>query len=324
VTTKFNNTLNRAYNVPVVEQVPSMITLPGTRVTAGEFPEMIDRMKEYLRNEKKTYTLSPETVATRVGHISALHRKTGGVVFSQDWIKMVRGLMVEQEKRPTTSIRDYLYAVEDFFAANGHPVKIAKPRVTEKVEVVWYEHKDVLKIIEKGGNGLRDTAILSTMYYAGVRNTELRYLWVDDVRLKDRKVLVRDHGQGIKNYQERAIPLPKAAMPVLEDYAQARKESEHLIADPNIFFPSTTSGGVITRSGLCRFLKRAGKRAGFPDLHAHALRHSRATFLANHPTHPMPIPQLQRLMGHKSITTTMRYLHSTYEEVEKTISRIDA
>jgi integrase len=74
---------------------------------------------------------------------------------------------------------------------------------------------------------------------------------------------------------------------------------------------------------LLRRLNERLKAVGFSRGKLHTFRHTGASFLANDPTSPMPLPQLQRFLGHRRITTTEIYLHVRGDDIGDSLKRID-
>jgi integrase len=63
------------------------------------------------------------------------------------------------------------------------------------------------------------------------------------------------------------------------------------------------------------------KAAGIEHGTLHTFRHTFATFLANNPV--VPLVHVQKVLGHKSIETTMRYVHANLADVTASLSRVD-
>jgi integrase len=97
-------------------------------------------------------------------------------------------------------------------------------------------------------------------------------------------------------------------------------------AVPWLFQAADTAGaqrGKWEGHRLLRKLNERLKAAGLGRGKLHTFRHTGASFLANHSTSPMPLPQLQRFLGHARITTTEIYLHVRAEEVGEALRRVD-
>ena len=148
--------------------------------------------------------------------------------------------------------------------------------------------------------GLRDRAMLETMYGCGLRVSELVALKSDDVDLRAR--LVRPFGKGGK---ERQVPLGDGVHDTLAAYlAQARPL---LLAQqpPPPFLFVTRQGGPMTRQHFLVLIKSYARQAGITrPISPHVLRHSFATHLLSGGA---DLRAIQEMLGHASVQTTQRY-----------------
>jgi integrase/recombinase XerD len=147
--------------------------------------------------------------------------------------------------------------------------------------------------------GLRDRAILETLYGAGVRISELVGLDVDDVDLEEGSVRV--FGKGSK---ERLVPLGRFATRAIEGYlTRARPALARAGSGAAMFL--NQRGGRLTRQGAAKILSAAARRAGIKKrVTPHTLRHSFATHLLEGGA---DVRVVQELLGHATLTTTQIY-----------------
>jgi integrase/recombinase XerD len=151
--------------------------------------------------------------------------------------------------------------------------------------------------------GLRDRAMLETLYATGLRVSELVKLKVFEVNL-DAGVL-RVMGKGSK---ERLVPLGEEAVHWIGALLQSRGRQ----ASDALFL--TTRGGPMTRQAFWHLIGRYGARA-IPGktLSPHVLRHAFATHLINHGA---DLRVVQLLLGHADISTTQIYTHVARERLK--------
>ena len=150
--------------------------------------------------------------------------------------------------------------------------------------------------------GLRDRAMLETLYATGLRVSELVRLKTFEVNL-DAGVL-RVMGKGSK---ERLVPLGEEAVEWIARYLKERKAA----ADA-LFL--TARGAGMTRQAFWHLIRRYGARA-IPGkkLSPHVLRHAFATHLINHGA---DLRVVQLLLGHADISTTQIYTHVARERLK--------
>jgi tyrosine recombinase XerD len=147
--------------------------------------------------------------------------------------------------------------------------------------------------------GIRDRAILETMYASGLRVSELIGLKLSDVDLL--AGLIVCHGKGSK---ERRVPLGKSAIHWLQQYS-AVKARYGKQSSPYVFLHR---GKPITRQFAWSIIKRRSEQAGIKNVSPHTLRHSFATHLLQHGADSRSV---QALLGHSDISTTQIYTHIT-------------
>ena len=150
--------------------------------------------------------------------------------------------------------------------------------------------------------GLRDRAMLETLYATGLRVSELVALKTFEVNL-DANVL-RAMGKGSK---ERLVPLGEEAAHWISTYLQQRKSTAQALF-------VTSRGGGMTRQAFWHLIRRYGARA-IPGkkLSPHVLRHAFATHLINHGA---DLRVVQLLLGHADISTTQIYTHVARERLK--------
>ena len=149
--------------------------------------------------------------------------------------------------------------------------------------------------------GLRDIAMIETLYATGLRVSELVSLRLGDVNL--------DHGIVVtvgKGRKQRVVPLGESAQDRIRDYlAQARPVFDRGRNDPGLFI--THLGGAMTRQGFWKLLKGYALGAGITKpISPHKLRHSFATHLLERGAE---LRAVQAMLGHSDIGTTQIYTH---------------
>jgi integrase/recombinase XerD len=147
--------------------------------------------------------------------------------------------------------------------------------------------------------GLRDRAVLETLYGSGLRISELVGLDVDDVDLEEGSVRVL--GKGGK---ERDVPLGRYGREAISAYlTRVRPDLATRRSRSALFL--NLRGGRLTRQGCALLLQKHATAAGIAKtVSPHALRHSFATHLLEGGA---DVRVVQELLGHASVTTTQVY-----------------
>ncbi len=157
--------------------------------------------------------------------------------------------------------------------------------------------------------GLRDKAMLETLYATGLRVSELVGLKVEEVNLK--MGFLRCTGKGDK---ERVVPLGEIAAGYTAAYIDRargvlanQRRSEYLFL--------TVRGGPMTRVMFWKIIRKHAVHAGIArPVTPHMLRHSFATHLLERGA---DLRSLQEMLGHASIATTQIYTHVTRDHLRQ-------
>ncbi len=150
--------------------------------------------------------------------------------------------------------------------------------------------------------GLRDRAILETLYSAGLRVSELVDLNDADLDFDQAIVLVRGKGR-----KERLAPLGSFALRALRQWLQSRQLSAKAPKGPLAPVFINRFGTRLTTRSVGRLLEKHLEKSGLDRRTSpHTLRHSFATHLLDRGA---DIRSVQELLGHKSLVTTQIYTH---------------
>ncbi len=162
--------------------------------------------------------------------------------------------------------------------------------------------------------GLRDRAMLETLYATGLRVSELTGLKIAQASLD--MGVVRVLGKGSK---ERLVPLGEEAIAWIKRYLEASRTALAAKGRSDAMFV-TARDGPLTRQAFWALLKRYAVKSGIPaaSLSPHVLRHAFATHLLNHGA---DLRVVQLLLGHADITTTTIYTHVARERLKSLHAR---
>jgi integrase/recombinase XerD len=172
---------------------------------------------------------------------------------------------------------------------------------------------DVQAILEAPGDtaaaGIRDRALLETLYGAGLRISELVGLDVDDVDLEGGSV--RAFGKGSK---ERVVPLGGYGRRAVAAYVTRARPALATSRSGGALFLNMR-GGRLTRQGVAMILNAATKRAGIRKrVTPHTFRHSFATHLLEGGA---DVRVVQELLGHASLSSTQIYTLVTNDRLQE-------
>lgn len=168
-----------------------------------------------------------------------------------------------------------------------HKVKTAK--------VVKDTYTDeALELMRDNCTTLRDLAIVDILASTGMRIGELVNLNRTDIDFAERECIV--FGKGSK---ERMVYFDARTKIHLQNYLNSRTD-----ANPALFVTLSSPHNRLMIGGIERRLRELGERLNIPKVHPHKFRRTLATTAIDK---GMPIEQVQQLLGHQKIDTTMHY-----------------
>jgi len=216
----------------------------------------------------------------------------------------------------TKSISRKINSIKAFFAymlSNGqiaenpavsvtHPkYDIKPPRILTKLE--YRALRDACR------EDIRLAAIVELLLQTGMRISELANLKMNDLDLASNQITIRAY----ESHPERTIPINAPAKESLEKYLSQRPKS----VNTSVFITKTGNPFLIRniRSNLDRFFRIAG----IEDAKVNDLRH---TFIAQQLTQGSPLVYISKLVGHKRLSTTEKYLEFISEKPNRDKPRL--
>jgi len=233
---------------------------------------------------------------------------------------------LQQAEYARSSIARKLAALRSFFKfamreglASSNPAKpLRNPRRQRTLPHVLTDDEVGRLLLAPPGDkvdGLRDRAILETIYSAGLRVSELVGLQDGDIDTHEQIIRVRGKGR-----KERICPLGSFAIKAIAAYAKRRQRSDKTQAmgrKAAVFV--NRFGNILTTRSVGRMLEKHLAVAGLDARTSpHTLRHSFATHLMDRGA---DIRSVQELLGHKSLATTQIYTHVSATSLRKVYER---
>jgi integrase/recombinase XerD len=222
-----------------------------------------------------------------------------------------KGRATSAARRVSSLKRFYRYCLRERRIAADPTLKLDPPKQPPRFPKTLSEAdvEALLAAPDAGtARGVRDRAMLETLYATGLRVSELVALKVFEANLE--AGVVRVLGKGSK---ERLVPLGEEAVHWLNKYLKQARGSLLKRRDADSLFV-TGRGEGMTRQAFWHLVRRYGARA-IPGkrLSPHVLRHAFATHLINHGA---DLRVVQMLLGHADISTTQIYTHVARERLK--------
>jgi len=269
----------------LVERGASAHTLKGYR-------EDLETFADYFSDDAGNCP-EPETVTSVElrGYLSALHDS---------------GYAKASIARKLASLRSfYRFGQREGWTKGNPATALRNPRKSKKLPH-FLSTEEIGKLLASpqanSAMGLRDRAILETLYSAGLRVSELVDLSDGDLDFAQGIVKVRGKGR-----KERLAPLGSYAIAALEAWLSARKLSPKIPTGREAPVFVNRFGTRLTTRSVGRMLEKYLQETGLDNRTSpHTLRHTFATHLLDRGA---DIRSVQELLGHKSLVTTQIYTH---------------
>ena len=244
---------------------------------------------------EKTLTYYRKTIEAMTAGIG----KTPQQITTDDIRQYLTAYQVQRKSSKVTidNIRRILATFYSWLEDEDYIVKSPVRRIhkVKTAKVIKDAYTDeALELMRDNCGTLRDLAIIDLLASSGMRVGEMVALNRDDINFNERECVV--FGKGSK---QRLVYFDARTKIHLQNYLDSRTDS-----DPALFvtlrapFQRLQIGGVEVR------LRELGKRLLIPKVHPHKFRRTLATSAIDK---GMPIEQVQQLLGHQKIDTTMHY-----------------
>ena len=289
---------------------------------------LMEGIESFLHHEETVRNLSPNTIKAYAGDLVEMADvvEKGGAASAADVDLLAlrrhlsklkeRGLHTRSIARKISSIRAlFRWLATEGTIATDPTMSLRVPKRGRPLPR-FLSRGDVDRLLvtppEDGWQGLRDRAILETLYSTGARVAEAAGMDLGDVDLAEGVVTLTGKGR-----KERVAGLGRPAVRSIEAYLRAigavgvRRHRDALFLN--------RAGGRLTVRGIARLLEKCARAAGLPaGTSPHVLRHSFATHLLDAGAN---LREVQEMLGHKSVATTQIYTHLTLESLRRVYAK---
>ena len=259
----------------------------------------LKQMAEYLENE---FSIQPQQAEER--HIEAF------LAHLYD-----KGVKKTTQARILSGIKSFLYYLLINDRIENLPTEfIDPPKTGRKLPDVLSvaEIESIINTFDSDKRfGIRNKAMVETLYSCGLRVSELITLRLSDLFFNDG--FIRVIGKGDK---QRLVPISETARHRIEEYLLLRQTMQADARDTDIVFLNNKGRGL-TRVMIFHIIRKAALAAGITKtISPHTFRHSFATHLLEGGA---SIRQVQEMLGHESILTTEIYTHLDSEKLRENV-----
>ena len=228
-------------------------------------------------------------------------------------VRLYHDYLVEQQIRETTPVRRGYYVPGTGFGGTRQRGEIPSYQT-----LPWIpsdsEWQNILRILK--GEMLRNQVMLLLAYDGALRREELVRLEVSDFDVAYRQIRVR--AEHAKNGRERIVGYGTVTSRLLEVYLQRRRE---LSTQSGPLFLSESRhnfAGPLSLIMWSKVVQGIAQQANLPRFTTHTPRHLRLTHMARA---KVELHQIATYAGHRSVQTTMQYIHLSGVEINESITR---
>lgn len=259
--------------------------LTGAFLSAKRIEGCSEKSLTYYR---KTIETMSETIGKGITHITTNDLRSYLTDYQAE--RKSSKVTIDNIRRILSSFFSWLED-EDYILKS--PVRrIHKVKTAVTIKETYTD--EALETMRDHCDSLRDLALIDMLASTGMRVGELVLLNRDDINFEERECVV--FGKGSK---ERMVYFDARTKIHLQNYLAQRTDSNNaLFVSLKAPYERLQIGGVESR------LRELGRRLSLPRVHPHKFRRTLATMAIDK---GMPVEQLQRLLGHQRIDTTLQY-----------------
>lgn len=203
-----------------------------------------------------------------------------------------------------STVANNIHALNHYFQFLGKKTHLIPPKKHRRqpVFLTLEEAQTLVKVV----SNLRDRAIITALLYTGMRVSELCNLNLSDLHLEKGEITVRD----TKTYHDRKVVISEKCASTISEYLESSIPFDRSSGREAVFI--SRKGRRISRGRVCALIKMYGRLAGIQkNVTPHVLRHTLAT---NMITHGASVVEVKDQLGHRSLESTMRYVHLQMEQ----------
>ena len=277
----------------------------------------IEKFLRYLEYEKNA---SPHTLTNYRGDLEAFQNFVGEIPLEKIDLLVLRRVLADLKAknlqkitvaRKLSTFRSFFrFLCREGYLKTNPIISLRTPKQEKRLPKVLGLSEVERLLEEPSGDlqGLRDRAILETLYSSGLRVSELTQLDLSHIDFIGGVLKV--FGKGKK---ERLTPIGEKALRAIQAYLERRGEKRSLRNSQVLFL--NKSGGRLSQRSVRRVLDRVIRKTGLAyHISPHTLRHSFATHLLDRGA---DLRSVQELLGHQHLSTTQIYTHVTAERLKK-------
>jgi site-specific recombinase XerD len=271
-------------------------------------------LRQRMTQDMQIRNLSPRTIECYTYHVGCFAKHFGRSPdrLGAEEVRTYQVYLVQHKKASWASFNQAVCALRFLY-------RVTLPRPWPVIQIPFAKKPKKLPVVLgpeetkrllECARPLKPRVLLTTIYATGLRLEEATHLKVQDID-SVRMLLRVAHGKGAK---ERLVPLSPRLLGELREYWKVVQPDRWL-------FPGGDRAKPLSDTTVQKSCKRAAREAGITKhVSPHVLRHSHATALLES---GVDLLTISRLLGHRSFSTTLIYLHVRRPHMESVHSPLD-
>jgi len=280
--------------IPRINQFVTWLKMKGRRgKTLKTYPQLVKRFLRWVDAQKVEFSnIDDKTITKFLMLLSSKGLSPSGINSYIDALKAFFKMLMETGEIKRNPME-----------------KIERPRREERLPEVL-TREEILRMLESAKKlGPREYAIMRFLYATGVRGQELCDLRWEDIDLKERIARIKKTKTG----RGRIVIFDKETSEALSEWRKfADAIGKHTSKTSRIF-------GFRSTQTLRAIVKKIARNAGLDKVLPHQIRHTTATHLLEAGA---DVRAIQELLGHKSLSTTERYMHITQNHLKRQYKKL--
>ncbi|MBI4004937.1 tyrosine-type recombinase/integrase [Candidatus Roizmanbacteria bacterium] len=273
-------------------------------------PLLLEKFVQHLKSQGKsqfTIIAYKKDLEQFIGYLTSLEKNDIREVKKDDIEGFIKKLIAENytkksASRKLNSIRTFFRFLKNEGLIEQNPsLDISHPKYTQTPPRILSK-LEYRALRDLGKEDMRTYALIEVLLQTGVKIGELAELRLPDI--KDSALFIRAYGKN----KEREVPLNKAAKKALDEYLKARISSK----DDHIFI--TRTGNPLLIRNIRQIIDRCFQEVGIEHATVNDLRN---TFIAHQLMNGASLEYIAKVVGHKRLSSTERFLNLVKEEAER-------
>lgn len=274
-------------------------------------PSLLDKFISYLKSQGKsefTIIAYKKDLEQFIGFLTSKEKQDVREIKKEDIEAFINNLLKENytkksASRKLNSIRTFFRYLKNEGSIEQNPsLDVSHPKYTQAPPRI-FSKLEYRALRDIGKEDSRTYALIEILLQTGIKIGELANLRLEDVG--DSTLLIRQYGKT----PERRVPLNKAAKKSIEEYLKTRAKSTK---DSHLFI--TRTGNPLLIRNIRQIITRCFREIGIEGATVNDLRN---TFIAYQLRNGASVEYIAKIVGHRRLSSTERFLNLVKEEVER-------